>query len=113
MIDAQSRTNPYIVGDQQRTAVPYVSPHMLRLPTNSELCYFGANPVGVLDVKKRSLLSWFGIFVAGFICGVVFSAWKLDRHGAPVSFSCLPRCVNKAAHRMFGLESLVSKRCWQ
>ncbi len=36
-------------------------------------------------MKKRSLLSWLGIFVAGFICGVVFSAWKLDRHGAPVS----------------------------
>ena len=58
---------------------------MCDLPTTPELCYFEANLVGVSDVKKRSLLSWLGIFVAGFICGVVFSAWKLDRHGAPVS----------------------------
>ena len=36
-------------------------------------------------MKRRWLLSWLGIFVAGFVCGVVFSAWKLDRHGAPVS----------------------------
>jgi len=57
------------------------------LPTNSELCYFGANRIGVAGVKKRSFVSWLGIFVAGFVCGVVFSAWKLDKYGSPASVS--------------------------
>ncbi len=38
-------------------------------------------------MKKRSFVSWVGIFVVGFICGVIFSSWKLDKYGAPVSVS--------------------------
>jgi len=35
-------------------------------------------------VKTRSLLSWLGVFALGFLAGVVFSAWKLDRSSIPV-----------------------------
>jgi cytochrome c-type biogenesis protein CcmH/NrfG len=39
---------------------------------------------GVDSVKSsRSFVIWIGIFVAGFLTGVVFSAWKLDRTAPP------------------------------
>jgi cytochrome c-type biogenesis protein CcmH/NrfG len=40
--------------------------------------------MGVYPVKNsRSLMLWLGIFAAGFLAGVVFSAWKLDRGAGP------------------------------
>ena len=33
---------------------------------------------------KKSLFSWLAVFVAGFVAGVAFSAWKLDRTAVPV-----------------------------
>ncbi len=82
------------------------------LPTNSELCYFGANRIGVAEVKKRSFVSWLGIFVAGFVCGVVFSAWKLDKHGSPESVSA-PGMREKSTasdvqSRIVGLEKMLA-----
>ena len=82
------------------------------LPTNSELCYFGANRIGVAGVKNRSFVSWLGIFVAGFVCGVVFSAWKLDKHGAPESVSA-PGMREKSTtsdvrSRIAGLEKMLA-----
>lgn len=35
-------------------------------------------------MKRRPLLSWLGIFAVGFLAGVVFSAWKLERSSIPV-----------------------------
>jgi cytochrome c-type biogenesis protein CcmH/NrfG len=66
----------------------------------------------VSDVKSRSLLSWLGIFVAGFICGVVFSAWKLDRHSAPIS-STAPAISEEdtttgVRSRIAGLEKMLA-----
>jgi cytochrome c-type biogenesis protein CcmH/NrfG len=58
------------------------------------------------------LLSWLGIFVAGFVCGVVFSAWKLDRQGAPVSSPApVIREQNTASDvrsRIAGLEKMLA-----
>lgn len=63
-------------------------------------------------MKKRSLLSWLGIFVVGFICGVVFSAWKLDRYGPSLSSPApVIREQNTASDvrsRIAGLEKMLA-----
>ena len=43
-------------------------------------------------MKERPLLTWFGLFVAGFIAGIVFSAWKLEKTtGLSPAPSVMPR----------------------
>lgn len=41
-------------------------------------------------MKKNQLLSHTIIFVAGFLAGVIFSAWKLDGHDVPRTVSSPP-----------------------
>ena len=63
-------------------------------------------------MKKKSLLSWAGIFVVGFICGVVFSAWKLDKYGSTASTPAPGMREQSAASdvrsRIAGLEKMLA-----
>ena len=58
-------------------------------------------------MRKLGAFSWVAIFVAGFVAGVVFSAWKLD--------SSTPRQAPTAAksderqQRIEGLEKMLAK----
>lgn len=60
-----------------------------------------------------SLITWIAIFVAGFLTGVGFSAWKLDTSGGSTS---VPPAVGQPApdqtselkNRIAGLEKMVS-----
>lgn len=62
---------------------------------------------GVFHVTKRGAFSWVVIFAAGFVAGVVFSAWKLD--------NLTPRQAPTAARndereqRIEGLEKMLAK----
>jgi cytochrome c-type biogenesis protein CcmH/NrfG len=63
-------------------------------------------------VKRRSLLSWLGVFAVGFLAGVVFSAWKLEHGSIPVR-EALPSAKEQdkgtdARSRLAGMEKMVA-----
>jgi cytochrome c-type biogenesis protein CcmH/NrfG len=62
--------------------------------------------------KTRSLALWLGVFAAGFIAGVVFSAWKLDRkEGSDIRPAVESGPSNPAAEtrmRIAGLEKMIA-----
>ncbi|MEJ2716605.1 MAG: tetratricopeptide repeat protein [Deltaproteobacteria bacterium] len=64
-------------------------------------------------MKKRGwVFSWLVIFVAGFIAGIVFSAWRLDIVGglsAPPSQSASGTTESQREKRMAGLEKMLSE----
>ena len=35
--------------------------------------------------KPRGIIPWLAVFAAGFLLGIVYSAWRLDKVGTPVS----------------------------
>ncbi len=60
-----------------------------------------------------SLITWIAIFVAGFLTGVGFSAWKLDSTGAPSTKSpavaqSAPDQASELRNRISGLEKMVA-----
>jgi len=62
--------------------------------------------------KSRSLLSWLVIFLAGFVAGIVFSAWKLDTStgpAAPSSGEAAQGSKTELANRIVGLEEMLAK----
>lgn len=61
--------------------------------------------------KSGTLVSWIAIFVAGFIAGMVFSAWKLDTGGRPAASPATsqesdPR--QQLENRIAGLERMLA-----
>ena len=63
--------------------------------------------------SPRSLGLWIVIFVAGFLSGVVFSAWKLDRTPPPPLTTPMAQETDTSAaeqsSRLAGLEKLVAE----
>lgn len=61
--------------------------------------------------KPRSFISWVIVFVAGFVCGIVFSAWKLDTRVNPVE-STVQTSMNHRKDdlrtRIAGLEKMLA-----
>lgn len=72
----------------------------------------GQQFAGVDHVKKsRPLVSWIVIFVAGFIVGMVFSAWKLDRVVGPSASGTAPGRPDPRQQlnaRISGLEKMLA-----
>jgi cytochrome c-type biogenesis protein CcmH/NrfG len=70
-------------------------------------------PFGVAPLKQsRSSLSLIVVFVAGFVLGVVFSAWKLDKMFSP-TVSARPETTSKNTEddiekRIAGLETMLA-----
>ncbi len=59
-----------------------------------------------------SLITWIAIFVAGFLTGVGFSAWKLDSSGesvpkAQTAIQAAPDQTSELKNRIAGLEKMV------
>ncbi|MBI5569944.1 MAG: tetratricopeptide repeat protein [Desulfomonile tiedjei] len=61
---------------------------------------------------KQSLFSWLAVFVAGFVAGVAFSAWKLDRTAvsvpAPTAQVADRNPSAEALARLAGLEKMTA-----
>jgi cytochrome c-type biogenesis protein CcmH/NrfG len=61
--------------------------------------------------KRGTVLSWVVIFVAGFLAGVLFSAWRLDTAGTasgPPPQSTSRAVANQREKRIAGLEKMVA-----
>ncbi len=61
--------------------------------------------------KPRPLVSWIVIFVVGFIAGMVFSAWKLDKAGGPPVAGTAPERPDprqQLNNRIAGLERMLA-----
>ncbi len=66
-------------------------------------------------LKSRTLFSWLALFGAGFLAGIVFSAWKLEtatspgiKHPVETAENGNPQAVTKT--RIAGLEKMLAAR---
>ncbi len=97
-------------------APPYLNAgRRVILQSREVLCYcYGKYLNGVWSLKNsRSLMSLIAFFAAGFLAGVVFSAWKLDSVFQGTSErNQPPQQANKRAElekRIAGMEKMLAK----